>query len=102
MPSPEQVERAVSIVPSEPSERFEPGAISGLEEHHNRRDPDATKPVAILFVGGYSGLGRHALTRLLEMFVGHFEGVVFLSVAVVDSESFKGPDQLSALEERTR
>jgi hypothetical protein len=36
------------------------------------------------------------------MFPGHFDGVVYLSVAVVDSESFKGPDQLSALEERTR
>jgi hypothetical protein len=56
----------------------------------------------LLFVGGYSGLGRHALITLLDMFPGHFSGVVFLSVAVVDSESFKGPDQLSALEERTR
>jgi amino acid transporter len=73
-----------------------------FEEHHGPRDPDPTQPVALLFVGGYSGLGRHALATLLRMFPGHFDGVVFLSVAVVDSESFKGPDQLSALEERTR
>jgi amino acid transporter len=77
-------------------------SVRGLEEHHGPRDPDPGKPVALLFVGGYSGLGRHALTTLLGMFPGHFEGVVFLSVAVVDSESFKGPDQLDALEERTR
>ncbi|HEY2735883.1 MAG TPA: hypothetical protein VGI70_17920, partial [Polyangiales bacterium] len=76
--------------------------VRGLEEHHGPRDPDPSKPVALLFVGGYSGLGRHALTTLLSMFPDHFQGVVFLSVAVVDSESFKGPDQLSALEERTR
>jgi len=36
------------------------------------------------------------------MFPHHFSGVVFLSGAVVDSESFKGADQLAALETRTR
>jgi len=36
------------------------------------------------------------------MFPHHFSGVVFLSVAVVDSESFKGADQLAGLEARTR
>jgi hypothetical protein len=71
-------------------------------EHHTSRDPDREKPVAILLVAGYSGLGRHALLTLLRMFPHHFSGVVFLSVAVVDSESFKGADQLAALEERTR
>jgi hypothetical protein len=74
----------------------------GLMEHHSARDPDTEKPVAILLVGGYSGLGRHSLLTLLRMFPHHFSGVVFLSVAVVDSESFKGADQLAALEERTR
>ncbi|HEX6765694.1 MAG TPA: hypothetical protein VF103_09460, partial [Polyangiaceae bacterium] len=64
--------------------------------------PAPEKPVAILLVGGYSGLGRHALLTLLRMFPGHFSGVVFVSVAVVDSESFKGIDQLAALEERTQ
>jgi hypothetical protein len=63
---------------------------------------DASRPVAVLLVGGYSGLGRHALLTLLRMFPGHFSGVVFASVAVVDSESFKGQDQLALLEERTR
>jgi hypothetical protein len=36
------------------------------------------------------------------MFPNHFAGVVFVSVAVVDSESFKGADQVEALERRTR
>jgi hypothetical protein len=66
------------------------------------RAPEAEKPVAILMVGGYSGLGRHALLTLLRMFPHHFSGVVFVSVAVVDAESFKGPDQIAKLEERTR
>jgi len=64
--------------------------------------PDPQRPVAILLVGGYSGLGRHALLTLLRMFPGHFAGVVFVSIAVVDSESFKGQDQLAELEARTR
>jgi amino acid transporter len=63
---------------------------------------DPGLPVAILFVGGYSGLGRHALLTLLRMFPGHFRGVVFASVAVVDSDTFKGAQEIVALEERTQ
>jgi hypothetical protein len=36
------------------------------------------------------------------MFPHHFKGVIFVSIAVVDSESFKGADQIAALEKRTR
>ncbi|MFO0759881.1 MAG: APC family permease [Byssovorax sp.] len=63
---------------------------------------DPRKPVAVLFVGGYGGLGRHALLTLLRMFPGHFKGVVFASVAVVDSDSFKGAREVEALEKRTQ
>jgi amino acid transporter len=63
---------------------------------------DAEKPVAILFVGRYSGLGRHALLTLLRMFPGHFASVVFVSIAVVDSDSFKGVGELQQLEQRTQ
>ncbi|HXU02534.1 MAG TPA: amino acid transporter, partial [Polyangia bacterium] len=56
----------------------------------------------MLFVGGYGGLGRHALLTLLKMFPGHFHGVVFVSVAVVDSDVFKGASEIPALEARTR
>ena len=65
-------------------------------------EPDPRRPVAVLFVGGYGGLGRHALLMLLRMFPGHFQGVVFVSVAVVDSDTFKGADEVQALERRTR
>ena len=63
-------------------------------------DPD--KPVVALFVGGYGGLGRHALLTLLRMFPGHFQGVVFCSVAIVDSGNFKGISEVHELEKRTR
>ncbi|HET7541265.1 MAG TPA: amino acid permease [Polyangiaceae bacterium] len=102
LPSPPEVEDALALAaaPGDDSVPFE--TRHGLMEHHNVRDPDPEKPVAILLVGGYSGLGRHSLLTLLRMFPHHFSGVVFLSVAVVDSESFKGADQLAALETRTR
>jgi amino acid transporter len=64
--------------------------------------PEERQPVAVLFVGGYGGLCRHALLTLLRMFPNHFKGVVFVSVAVVDSDSFKGASEIEALERRTR
>lgn len=73
-----------------------------IAEHHPAQEPDPAFPVAVLFVGGYSGLGRHAVQVLNQMFPGHFKGVVFVSIAVVDSESFKGRDEVAALEQRTR
>jgi amino acid transporter len=63
---------------------------------------DPSKPVAILFVGGYGGLGRHALLTLLRMFPRHFKGIVFCSIAIIDSGNFKGVEEVHELEERTR
>ena len=63
---------------------------------------DPSKPVAILFVGGYGSLGRHALLTLLRMFPRHFRGVVFCSIAIIDSGNFKGVEEVHELEERTR
>jgi amino acid transporter len=63
---------------------------------------DPKKPVAILFVGGYGGLGRHALLTLLRMFPHHFKGVVFCSIAIIDSGNFKGVEEVHDLEARTR
>jgi amino acid transporter len=61
----------------------------------------ANDPVAVLFVGGYGGLGRHSVLTLLRMFPGHFKGLVFCSVAVIDSGVFKGLKEVHELERRT-
>jgi amino acid transporter len=66
------------------------------------KEPDPRLPIAIVFVGGYGGLGRHALLTLLRMFPGHFKGAVFVSIAVVDSDVFKGAREIAALEARTQ
>ena len=49
-----------------------------------------------------AGLGRHALLTLLRMFPGHFKGVVFCSVAVIDSGNFKGVAEVHELESRVQ
>jgi amino acid transporter len=66
------------------------------------RPIEPNQPVAMLFVGGYGGLGRHALLTLLRMFPGHFKGVVFCSVAVIDSGNFKGVAEVHELERRVQ
>jgi amino acid transporter len=72
-----------------------------LGEEPARPKIDTRQPVAILFVGGYGGLGRHALMTLLRMFPGHFKGVVFCSIAILDSGNFKGVTEVEDLERRT-
>ncbi|MCC7536246.1 MAG: amino acid permease [Deltaproteobacteria bacterium] len=65
-------------------------------------EPDPALPVAAIFVGGYGALGRHALTNLIRTFPGHFKGVVFVSIAIVDSDTFKGAKEVEALERKTQ
>jgi hypothetical protein len=60
------------------------------------------EPVAVFFVGGYSGLGRHAIIKVLAMFPGYFKGAIFCGIAVVDSGSATGIDEVEALERRSR
>ena len=58
---------------------------------------DRTKPTAAILVAGYSGLGVHTILSVIRHFPGHFKNLVFLSVGVVDSGTFKGADELARL-----
>jgi amino acid transporter len=60
-------------------------------------EPDPTRPVAVLFVRDFGGLGIHMLLSLLKMFPGYFRDVIFVSAAVIDSGHFKGKEEISAL-----
>jgi hypothetical protein len=59
-------------------------------------------PTAILTVDRFSGYGLHQVLNILQLFPGHFQRFVFVSVAVVDSGSFKGAAEVDALERDTR
>ncbi|HET6923617.1 MAG TPA: APC family permease, partial [Anaeromyxobacteraceae bacterium] len=48
------------------------------------RTLDPRAPTAALLVGGYGGLGIHALLSVQQLFPGHFKNFVFVSVGVID------------------
>ncbi len=57
-----------------------------------------TDLTAIQLVSSYSGFGIHTLLSILTTFPGIYKNIVFVSVAVVDSGSFKGAEDLQKLE----
>ncbi|HEX8960091.1 MAG TPA: amino acid permease, partial [Geobacteraceae bacterium] len=56
------------------------------------------EPTAIQLVSGYSGFGVHTLLSILHSFPKTYKNVIFVSVAVIDSGSFKGAEEMAALE----
>ncbi len=58
-------------------------------------------PTAVLLVGSFSGLGVHTLLSTMRFFPGLYKQFVFVSVAVVDSGTFKGREEIEALEHKT-
>jgi amino acid transporter len=62
-------------------------------------DPKA--PTAVLLVGNYGGLGIHSLMAIQRLFPGYFKNFVFVSVAVIDSATFKGVQEVEEVKERT-
>jgi amino acid transporter len=63
-------------------------------------DPKA--PTAVLLVGGYSGLGVHALLTIQRTFPGHFKNFIFVSVGVIDAVSMKGIEEVDRIRLRTQ
>jgi amino acid transporter len=63
---------------------------------------DPSKPTAVLLAGGYSGLGVHTLLQIERLFPGQFRQVVFVSAGVIDSGTFKGAEEIQALEKSLR
>ena len=56
-----------------------------------------TKPAAVLLVNGYNGMGIHSLLSIHRLFPGHFKNFIFVSVAVIDSDRFKGKAEIDNL-----
>ncbi len=60
-------------------------------------EPKGNDAVAAILVGEYNGVGLHTCLSVFSKFPGHFNGVVFVSVGVVDSKEFKGEGTVEAL-----
>jgi amino acid transporter len=59
---------------------------------------DHNAPTAIQLVSGYSGFGVHTLFSILSTFPKTYKNVIFVSVAMIDSGSFKGAEEVELLE----
>ncbi|MEW5702031.1 MAG: APC family permease [Candidatus Zixiibacteriota bacterium] len=62
---------------------------------------DPTAPTAVLLVGSYAGLGVHSLLSIRHQFGDHFHNLIFISVGVIDSASFKGADAVEQVQTHT-
>jgi hypothetical protein len=56
------------------------------------------EPTAIQLVSTYSGFGVHTLLSIVTTFPKLYKNIIFVSVAVIDSGSFKGAEEIDALE----
>jgi K+ transporter len=67
------------------------------------QDPvDPKKMTAIQLVTGFNGFGVHTLLSIARNFPNLYKNVIFVSIAVADSGSFKGAEAVEALKESTK
>ena len=69
-----------------------------IADHGKPAAIDRHAPTAIQLVSGYSGFGVHTLFSILSTFPKIYKNVIFVSVAMIDSGSFKGAEEVEALE----
>jgi amino acid transporter len=69
-----------------------------LSSHGEPPAIDRSATTAIQLVSGYSGFGVHTLFSILTTFPKTYKNVIFVSVALIDSGSFKGAEEVEALE----
>jgi hypothetical protein len=60
------------------------------------------KMTAVQLVSGYHGLGVNTFYSIAQNFPGVYENFIFVSIAVVDSGTFKGTAEVIALSDSTR
>jgi hypothetical protein len=68
----------------------------------NQEPVDPKKMTAIQLVTGFNGFGIHTLLSIVRNFPNLYKNIIFVSIAVADSGSFKGAEAIEALKESTR
>jgi K+ transporter len=66
-------------------------------DDHAGGEPDPSQPTAVLLVSQYGGIGIHSMLAIHRMIPAYFKNILFVSVAVVDSGTFKGAEEVDAL-----
>ena len=67
----------------------------------NQEPVDPQKMTAVQLVTGFNGFGIHTLLSIVRNFPNFYKNIIFVSVAVADSGSFKGAGGVEALKEST-
>ncbi|HTC22460.1 MAG TPA: APC family permease, partial [bacterium] len=62
---------------------------------------DKTKPVAVVMVERFNGLGIHAIFSIQKLFANRFQDFLFVSIGRIDSSKFKGIEELDNLRKNT-
>ena len=68
----------------------------------NEEPVDPKKMTAVQLVTGFNGFGVHTLLSIVRNFPNLYKNIIFVSVAVCDSGSFKGPEAVCDLTDSTR
>lgn len=69
-------------------------------KHPHPIPTDPHQPTAVILVGKSPGVGMHTLLCVLRLFPRHFKNFIFLSVGIVDVESFTGGAALEEMREK--
>jgi hypothetical protein len=73
-----------------------------VRPHPENAEPiQREEPVAVMLVGGFSGLGVHTLLQVQNLFPHLYRSYLFVSVGVIDSATFKGENEIEALKKET-
>ncbi len=68
----------------------------------NEEPVDPKQMTAVQLVNGFNGFGVHTLLSIVRSFPNLYENIIFVSIAVCDSGSFKGPEAVCDLTDSTR
>jgi amino acid transporter len=68
----------------------------------NEEPVDPKKMTAVQLVNGFNGFGVHTLLSIVRSFPNLYKNIIFVSIAVCDSGSFKGPEAVCDLSDSTR
>jgi amino acid transporter len=75
--------------------------LMGMYLEGSKVNTDLCNPddmTAILLVGGYNGFGLHTFLSIFRTFPNVYKNFIFVSIGEIDSGSFKGADEVEALE----
>jgi amino acid transporter len=73
-----------------------------LVGHPNTKPVNPKHMTAAILVTGYNGYGVNTFLSLIRSFPGLYKNIIFISIAEIDSGSFKGAEEIEALKTSVR